>query len=176
MTIYLAADHAGYNLKEKIKSFLEKEGYEVKDFGAFSYNPDDDYPDFIHKAAEAVSECSPSTASTSSQQAGLGQKQCRGIIFGGSGQAEAMAANRYKGVRATVFYCPSAPKQAADITGRESSDPLEIIRLSREHNDSNILSLGARFIHEDDALKAVKLWLETPFSNEERHKRRIDKF
>ncbi len=145
MTIYLATDHAGFELKEKIKKFLAEKGYEVKDFGAFSYNETDDYPDFIRKAAEAVANDSD---------------QGRGIILGGSGQGEAMVANRHKGVRAAVLY-----KLDEDI-----------IKLSREHNDANVLSLGARFLKEKDALKAVELWLNIPFSTEERHKRRIDKF
>ena len=144
MTIYLATDHAGYELKEKIKKFLGEKGYEVKDFGASEFNKDDDYPDFVAKAAEAVSN-NPSD---------------RAIVLGGSGQGEAMVANRYKGVRAAVLYKLDK----------------EIVKLSREHNDANILSLGARFLSEQEALEAVELWLSTDFSDEERHKRRIDKF
>lgn len=144
MTIYLAADHAGFALKEKVKPFLAGLGYEVKDCGAFALNPDDDYPDFIRKAAEAVAN---------------DPERSRGIIFGASGQGEAMVANRYKGVRAAVYY----------------SDNTEIIKLSREHNNANILSIGSRFIKEDKALAAIKIWLETPFSGEERHERRIKK-
>ena len=151
MIIYLATDHAGFELKEKVKDWLVKNGYEVKDFGSFQLDEKDDYPDFVKKAAEAVSECEKGSPST-----GSGQK-CRAVIFGGSGQGEAMVVNRYKGVRAAVVY-----KYDEDI-----------IKLSREHNDANILSLGARFIKEKDALKAVKLWLETPFSGDERHIRRI---
>lgn len=144
MKIYLATDHAGFELKEKIKAFLLTNDYEVEDFGAFSYDANDDYPDFVHKAAAAVSE-NPIMA--------------RGIILGGSGQGEAMIANRYKNVRAAVFY----------------GGPEDIVKLSREHNDANILSLGARFIKEEEALKSVKLWLATNFSKEERHRRRINK-
>lgn len=142
MIIYLATDHAGFNLKEKIKEFLTGLGYEVKDFGAFSFDPADDYPDFIKIAAEAVSKDSENS---------------RAIVLGGSGQGEAMVANRYKGVRAAVLDIYNA----------------DVIKLSREHNNANILSLGARFLKEEEALNAVKLWLETPFSGEERHKRRI---
>lgn len=142
MIIYLATDHAGFNLKEKIKEFLTGLGYEVKDFGAFSYEEKDDYPDFIKLAAEAVAK---------------DQENSRAIVLGGSGQGEAMVANRYKGVRAAVLDIYNA----------------DVIKLSREHNNANILSLGARFLKEEEALNAVKLWLETPFSGEERHKRRI---
>ena len=116
----------------------------MKDFGAFSYDENDDYPDFVKLAAEAVSK-NPSD---------------RAIVLGGSGQGEAMVANRYKGVRAAVLY----------------KFDEGIIKLFREHNDANVLSLGARFLEEKDALRVVELWLNTPFSGEERHSRRIAKF
>ncbi len=140
--IILASDHAGFELKEKVKTNLQDEGYEVEDFGAYTYDHNDDYPDFILPAAYAVAK-SP---------------HARGIIFGGSGQGEAMAANRVKGVRATVFY----------------DGPEEIIRLSRHHNDANVLSFGARFISTEKALKMIDLWLKEPFEGE-RHLRRIKK-
>lgn len=155
MKIYLATDHAGFELKEKLKEFLTEQGYDVEDCGAFEMNSDDDYPDFIKIAAKKVSACEHGNPLTSS-----GQKQCVGIVFGGSGQGEAMVANRYKHVRAAVYY-GGAPK---------------IITLSREHNDANILSLGARFVTEGEAKKAVALWLKTPFTKKERHLRRIHKF
>jgi len=142
--IYLASDHAGFELKEKIKFYLVQLGYEVEDFGAHFYDETDDYPDFISKAAEAVSK---------------DPENSKGIIFGGSGQGEAMVANRKKGVRAAVVY----------------SFNENIVRLSREHNDANILSLGARFLSEDEAKQIVRLWLDTKFSKEERHIRRINK-
>lgn len=141
--IYLASDHVGFELKEKIKKHLQEKGLEVEDCGAFEYSESDDYPDFIAKAAEKVSQNPNSKA----------------IVLGGSGQGEAIVANKFKGVRAVVFYC-------FDI---------EIIKLSREHNDANVLSLGARFLKEDSILEAVDLWLQTPFSGEERHIRRIGK-
>jgi ribose 5-phosphate isomerase B len=152
MKVYLASDHAGFALKEKIKQFLVGEGYHVEDVGAHELDPGDDYPDFVKKAAEAVAKCSPST--------GSGQSQCRGIVIGGSGEGEAMAVNRYRGVRAAVYY----------------GGPLDIVKLSREHNDANVLSLGARFVGEGEALRAVELWLETRFSSEPRHVRRLEKF
>lgn len=144
MIVYLATDHAGFELKEKIKKFLSEKGYEVKDFGALQYDENDDYPDFVKLAAEAVSK-NPGD---------------RAIVFGGSGQGEAMVANRYKNVRAAVLYKFNK----------------EIVKLSREHNNTNVLSIGARFLSARKAIKAVELWLATPFSGEERHLRRIGKF
>ena len=158
--MYLATDHAGFELKEKVKSFLLGKNFEVEDCGAFEFNKDDDYPDFIAKAAEAVSK-NPQNA--------------KAIIFGSSGQGEAMVANKFRNVRCAVFYAPVVPAHNVDISGRTSQDPFEMIRLTREHNDANILSLGAKILTEEDALKAVELWLKAPFTNEERHKRRIDK-
>ena len=143
MKVYLATDHAGFELKEKIKGFLSKEGYEVEDCGAFGYDAEDDYPDFISKAAKAISS----------------NPQDKAIILGGSGQGEAMVANKFPNVRAAVYY----------------GNIEEMPSLTRQHNDSNILSLGARFLDEEKACKTVKLFLETPFTNEERHIRRIKK-
>ncbi len=145
MKIYFAADHAGFELKKTLMTFVCDElGYEVEDMGAYELDNEDDYPDFIAKAASVVSDA-PETA--------------RAIILGGSGQGEAMVANRFSGVRAVVYY-----------GGNE-----KIISLSREHNDANILSLGARFVDEKEAVDVLKLWLETPFSGDERHVRRIKK-
>jgi ribose 5-phosphate isomerase B len=159
MKVYLASDHAGFALKEIIKTYLIEKGYEVIDCGAFTLNKDDDYPDFVAKAAQVVSK-DPST---------------RAIIFGSSGQGEAVTANKFKNVRAVIFYTPITPIRNVDITGRTSQDSFEMVCLTRLHNDSNILSLGAAFITEVDAKRAIDLWLETPFSNEERHRRRINK-
>lgn len=145
MKIYFATDHAGYELKNALLRFVRDElHYDVVDLGAHKKDSDDDYPDFISLAAHAVAE----------DLAGA-----RAIILGGSGQGEAMMANRYKGVRATVYYGGSH----------------DIITLSREHNNANILSLGARFLSLDEAEKVVALWLKTGFSEEERHVRRIRK-
>ncbi len=160
MKIYLGTDHAGFALKEVVKKFLQQEGYAVEDCGAYSFDKDDDYPDFVGKAAQNVSRDPENT---------------RGIVLGGSGEAEMMVANKYKGVRCALFYTPAIPVTAADVTGRISTDPFEIIRLTREHNNANMLSLSARFLKEEDALKAVKLWLEEPFSRDARHVRRIEK-
>ena len=142
MIIHIATDHAGLELKEKVKSYLSKLDYEVVDHGAYEYDALDDYPDFIFPCAEAVSN----------------NPNSKGIILGGSGQGEAMAANRVKGVRAAVFY----------------NGPDEIIKLSRQHNDANILSLGARFMSDQEMYKIIELWLSTDFESG-RHKRRIEK-
>lgn len=144
MKIFIGSDHAGFKLKEALIPFLVDLGYEVGDKGAFSYDKEDDYPDFVRPVAEAVFEHPLHT---------------RGIVIGGSGQGEAILVNRYKGVRAIVFYGGSE----------------EILKFSRKDNDANILSLGARFLTEDEAKSAVKVWLETEFSGAERHIRRIEK-
>lgn len=146
MRIYIGADHAGFELKGKLIPFLKGLGYEVEDKGALTYDTNDDYPDFVKPVAQAVSE-NPDT---------------KGIVIGGSGQGEAICANKFKNVRAMEYYAPSRGE-------------VSIIKDSRSHNNSNILSLGARFLSEDEARSAVKDWLETSFSNDERHLRRIAK-
>ena len=151
-TILIASDHAGFELKSELMPYLRGLGYEVKDFGANEFNPEDDYPDFVVPLAKEVSESS-------------GAKQ--GIIIGGSGQGEAMCANRFPNVRAVVFNGQYKPEDGRHI-------PHEI-PTSRDHNNANILSLGARFLNEAEAKEAVKLWLETPFSGETRHARRLEK-
>lgn len=160
MKIYLATDHSGLELKNYLKECLENKGHAVEDCGAYEYNANDDYPDLIKSAAEAVSQDPSKTM---------------GIVMGGSAQGEAMVANKYKGVRCAVFYSKAVPVSSADITGRTSEDPFEIIKLTRWHNNSNMLSLSARFLTKEDALKAVELFLNTPFLDEKRHVRRIDK-
>ncbi len=142
--IYIGTDHAGYELKNKLKTFLSELGHTVEDKGPFAYDAQDDYPDFITPVAQAVAA----------------EEGSFGVILGGSGQGEAMCANRIKGARAALYY------------GKEPS----IITLAKEHNNANILSLGARFLTEDEAKEAIKLFLETPFTNDERHVRRIAKF
>ena len=153
MTIYLATDHAGFKLKEAMKQFLVGKKYEVKDLGALKYEDGDDYPDYIKLAAAQISK----------------KPEDKAIIFGKSGQGEAMTANRYKNVRAVVYYGEPAEALAKDH-GR-----MAIVKLSREHNDANVLSLGADFVNEQQAMAAIELWLATPFSGEERHTRRINK-
>ncbi|OHA20298.1 MAG: hypothetical protein A2836_01010 [Candidatus Taylorbacteria bacterium RIFCSPHIGHO2_01_FULL_45_63] len=151
MNILIASDHAGFELKKKLYEHLKKRGFEVIDYGPHELDKDDDYPDFVAPVAEEIS--------TNPKE--------RGIIIGGSGQGEAIVANRFSGIRAVVFNGQYEPKDGRTV-------PNEIV-ISREHNDSNILSLGARFLNEREAIEAVDLWLKTPFSNEERHKRRIQK-
>jgi ribose 5-phosphate isomerase B len=142
MKIALGTDHAGYQYKEAIKSFLQNKGHEIRDFGTNS-DVAVDYPVYIRPAALAVAkgECD------------------RAIVLGGTGNGEAMVANRYPHVRAAVYY---------------GGQP-EIVPLSREHNDANILSLGARFVSEIEAREVITRWLETKFSDEARHARRIAK-
>ncbi len=141
MKIHIATDHAGFELKEYIKSQLIDMGHDVKDHGANALNEDDDYPEFITPCAEAVAADDMSV----------------GIILGGSGQGEAMCANRVHGIYAGVYY----------------GGDLKIVKTFRQHNNANILSLGARFINQKDALYAVEAFLNTEFSNDERHTRRL---
>ena len=149
--ILVGSDHAGFGLKDKLKTYLQELGYEVEDKGALEYNEEDDYPDFIIPLAREISKH---------------PNELKGIIFGGSGQGEAMAANKFSSVRAAVYY---GQGQCVVPEDQES-----IIKLSREHNNANILSLGARFIDDELAKKAVKLWLETNFEGG-RHERRVSK-
>jgi ribose 5-phosphate isomerase B len=137
LKVALASDHAGFQYKEKIKVLLERLGHQCQDFGTSSPEPID-YPLFIRPAAEAVArgDCE------------------RGIVLGGSGNGEAIVANKVRGVRCALCW------------------NLESARLAREHNDSNVLSLGQRLIPEDLALEIVKVWLATPFAGG-RHERRI---
>lgn len=153
MKIFLAADHAGYELKNRLNEHLSSQGYEIVDKGAFEFDKEDDYPDFITQAAEAVAR----------------EEGSFGIIIGGSGEGEAMCANRVKGVRAAVYY--GGLDTQIDITGNS----IDIIASARIHNNANVLSLGARFLTEEEVRAAVKKFLETPFQNEERHLRRIKK-
>ncbi len=158
MKIYLATDHAGFELKEKIKTYLLEKKYEIEDCGAFSFNKDDDYTDFIPLAAKKVSE----------------NPENRAIILGGNGENEAVTANKFKNVRCALFYGPVLPVQPINVENDKSSDPYALLKLTRDHDNSNILSLGARFLTDDQAINAVEIWLNTPFSNAERHERRIE--
>jgi ribose 5-phosphate isomerase B len=160
MLIFIGSDHAGFHHKEKLIGYLEELGHEVVDKGPYKLKEDDDYVDFAVEVAQAVADF---------------PEENRGIIIGGSGQGEAIVSNRFPGIRAMVFYGPRVAEEAVDISGKKSEDPFEPIRLAREHNNANILSLGARFVTLEEARQAAKLFLETPFSNERRHKRRVEK-
>jgi ribose 5-phosphate isomerase B len=149
MKIYIASDHAGFKLKQHLIDYLEENGVEMLDKGPFEYNEQDDYPDWISLVAQEISK----------------NPYAKGIVIGNSGQGEAIVANKFKDVRAGVFYG----------SAQGSTDPLEIIKLMREHNDCNVLSLGAKFLTLKEAEVAANTWIETQFSDDERHKRRITK-
>jgi ribose 5-phosphate isomerase B len=146
--VHIGSDHAGFSLKEALVDYLKKLNYEVVDHGAHLYDEFDDYPDFVAPVGKAVSD-RPNTV--------------KGIVIGGSGQGEAMVANQFPNVRAAVFY------------GNKIFQGTDIIKLSRQHNDANVLSLGARFLTTGEAKDAVRVWLSTPFSGEYKHIRRLKK-
>ncbi|MCH7951535.1 RpiB/LacA/LacB family sugar-phosphate isomerase [Patescibacteria group bacterium] len=141
MKVYLGSDHGGYELKERIKSWLQEWGYAFEDMGATRFDPSDDYPDFIIPVARRVSS----------------EKGSLGVVLGRSGSGEAIAANKVRGVRAAVCLNEEMAKKA------------------REKNNANVLSLGGDLVDEAVAKRIVKVFLETPFSEEERHKRRLGK-
>lgn len=159
MKIYIASDHAGFQMKQELTPFLHESGYEVIDMGPEKFDANDDYPDYSALVAKEIAKTS------TTDQTMLNEN--RGIIIGGSGQGEAMVANRFKGVRAIVYNGQYKPDD-----GREVAD--EII-LSREHNNANIIALGARFIDLDEAKLALVKWFTTPFSEDARHVRRLRK-
>ena len=140
MKVYLASDHAGFDLKQEIKNYLLSQNYIIEDCGDFTPTKDDDYPEFIAKAAEKISNDQDSKA----------------IVFGKSGAGEEIVANKFKNVRAVIGFSK------------------ENVKLARKDNDANILALGSQFVNTEDAIELVKLFLETPFSNADRHKRRIE--
>lgn len=143
MKVFLASDHAGFELKGLLGHFLLDQGQEVEDLGPHTLEPTDDYPDYVGPLAKRVAA----------------EPGSFGIAIGGSGEGEAMAANRVEGARAAEYY-------GGDVG---------VVRVSREYNDANILSLGARFVTPKQAQEAVVLFLSTPFSGDERHVRRIQK-
>jgi len=143
MKIYFASDHAGFEMKNTLVEFAKGLGFEVEDLGSKKLDPNDDYPLIIEKVALEVFK---------------DPTNCKAIILGGSGQGEAMVANRFPNVRAVVYY----------------GGNIDIIKFSREHNDANVLSLGARFLKPEDSEEVIKLWLETPFGGDKRHMRRLE--
>jgi ribose 5-phosphate isomerase B len=159
MRIALSTDHAGFEQLKALKEFLSSAGHDCVNFGPTTYDSDDDYPDFIRPAAEAVAS-----------------GDCEvGIIFGGSGQGEAMTANRVNGARCAVYYGKATPVGAVDVSGSSAEDEYEILRLSRLHNSANMLSIAGRFVSHEEVELAVSIWLNAAFTNEERHLRRINK-
>lgn len=143
MRIHIATDHAGLEFKNTLAAHLQQQGHEVIDHGAYEYNPDDDYPTFIISAAEAVAK-----------EQGEGGETL-GVVFGGSGNGEQIAANKVKGIRAALVWNESTAK------------------LARQHNDANVVSIGARQHSEDEVLQLIDIFIAEPFSDEERHIRRI---
>ncbi|MBO0829943.1 MAG: ribose-5-phosphate isomerase [Streptosporangiales bacterium] len=139
MRVYIGSDHAGYELKERLLGWLAEHGHDAVDCGPKRLDPDDDYPPFCIRVGEGV-VVSPGSL---------------GVVIGGSGNGEQIAANKVRGVRAALAW--------SDDTAR----------LSREHNDANVLALGARMVDPADAVRFVELFLTTSFSAEPRHSRRI---
>jgi ribose 5-phosphate isomerase B len=137
--VFLGSDHAGFALKKRLVARLGELGHEPVDCGPLAYDPDDDYPPFVIEAARR----------TALEPGSLG------VVIGGSGNGEAIAANKVLGVRCALAFNE------------------DTARLGREHNDANVISLGARMVNEDDAVRFVEIFVATPFSNEERHVRRI---
>jgi len=138
--VYLGSDHAGFELKARLVEWLTKAGHEPVDCGPSSYQPDDDYPVYVMRAATSV----------------IGDPGSLGIVIGGSGNGEQIASNKIRGVRAAVAWTE------------------DTARLARQHNDANVLSLGAREYPLEDAVGFARVFVETPFSGEPRHVRRLD--
>ncbi len=145
MRIHIATDHAGLDLSHFLIRELTKQGHDVFDHGPSSYDPLDDYPSFCINAALAV---------VADQQAGV---DSLGIVLGGSGNGEQIAANKVKGIRAALAWNESTAK------------------LAREHNDANVIAVGARQHNQDEVLHLIELFIAEPFSQDERHVRRIGK-
>lgn len=143
MRIHLATDHAGLDLSREIATFLEKLGHDVVDHGPAAFDPLDDYPSFCINAAKGV---------RSDEQNGVA---ALGVVFGGSGNGEQIAANKVEGVRAALVW-----SEATAV-------------LAREHNNANVCAIGARQHSTGDVLKFIELFISTPFPGEERHARRI---
>ena len=143
MRVHLGSDHAGLELKEHLLNWLADQGHEAVDHGPFVYDAADDYPVFCLRAAEGVA---------ADQQDGV---QALGVVIGGSGNGEQMAANKVKGVRAALVWSE------------------ETAVLAREHNDANVISVGGRMHTVDDMTRFIEVFLTTEFTGEERHVRRI---
>ena len=140
MRVHLGCDHAGYELKNLLAAHLRDSGHDVVDHGAHEYDAEDDYPEFCFDAAEGV----------------VAEPGSLGIVLGGSGNGEQIAANKVRGVRAALAWS------------------VETARLAREHNDANVIGIGARMHSVEEAFEIARAFLDTPFSAAERHQRRID--
>ena len=156
MKIYFVADHAGFELKNSLVEFARSLGHDVEDCGPHTFDKDDDYPPLIAGAARKLSV---------DAHAGL---ESRAVVIGASGQGEAIVANRFKGVRCALYY--GAPTRVQTDAGGKQ---LNMLSSTREHNNANALSLGARFMTLEDAKAALTQWLAAGFSGEARHARRI---
>lgn len=157
MKIYFAADHAGFELKNELISFVQTElKLDAEDCGAFVNDPADDYPEIIAQAARKLS------VDVSNGE------DSRAVVIGASGQGEAIVANRFKGVRCALYYGKPNQEQT-DMSGKQ----LSMLASTREHNNANALSLGARFLTKDEAQAALREWFSVAFPQEERHARRI---
>ena len=157
MKIYFAADHAGFELKNALLSYVRDElKHEVEDCGAFTLDETDDYPVFISSAARRLSSDA------------LSGTESRAVVIGASGQGEAIVANRFRGVRCVLYY-GEATRQQTDMSGRK----LDMLASARMHNNANAISFGARFLSIDEAKAALSRWLLAGFSGEERYARRI---
>jgi ribose 5-phosphate isomerase B len=150
-TVLIGADHAGFELKKKLIDFLRAEGHTVLDMGAEKLVEGDDYPEILAPLAMRIA---------------TDPEKYLGIVIGGSGTGEAIVCNRFPGVRALVYY-------GGGYIDERSWSSLDIVKVAREHNNANVLSLGARFVTDEEAIAAAKLFLSTNFSGEERHERRI---
>lgn len=160
MNVYFAGDHAGFALKAALVEHVRGLGHDAEDLGAAVLDSEDDYPDFVTLCATRVAH----------------EPGSFGILVGGSGQGEAMCANRIRGARAAVFYGLMPATETLDIEGAHSEDGYDLVRIARRHNDANLLAIGARFVSGKQAAEAVRIFLETPFSGSPRHARRLAKF
>ena len=140
MRVHIASDHAGFELKAIAITHLENNGHEVIDHGALTYDPQDDYPSFCFEAAQAT----------------VNDPGSLGIVIGGSGNGEQIAANKVRGARAALAW------------------NLQTARLAREHNNANVVGIGARMHTSEEALEIIDAFLAEPYSNEPRHQRRIE--
>ena len=140
MRVHIGGDHAAYELQRDLVTWLAEQGHDVVDHGPLDHDPQDDYPVYVLRAARAVAQ----------------EEGSLGIVLGGSGNGEQMAANKVAGIRAGLAYNP------------------ELARLMREHNDARVLSIGARMHTTEEGRAMVEAFLTTDFSGDERHQRRID--